>query len=138
MKENLVLLFISLGLSMSSDCTPSNCCKSSTNPAWEESWSSGLSSSQQTHWKLLGWDQSSWDGDKYNSATQKICYSALSTDQVNAVKSLCYDQSKWDAYMLTQYQANCDSSSSIGTRFPAGNNKLLASLFSMIFFNDEN
>ena len=89
------------------DCTPSNCCKSSTNPAWEESWSSGLSSSQQTHWKLLGWDQSSWDGDKYNAATQKICYSALSTDQVNAVKSLCYDQSKWDAYMLSQYQATC-------------------------------
>ena len=93
--------------SLISDCTPSLCCPSSTNPIWEESWRFGLTEYQQAHWEVLGWDQESWDNDKYNAAKQAVCYSALNATQLNSVKSLCYDQNKWDHYMLNQYSLSC-------------------------------
>ena len=75
--------------------------------SWNEWWSD-LLTQQQTHWKTLGWDQESWDNDKYNAATQAVrCYSALSPAELNSVKSLCYDQKKWDDYMLNQYSLVC-------------------------------
>ena len=75
-----------------SECTPSKCCGTSTNPAWNENWSA-LSIGVKAAWTVLGWDETDWQAGNYNAAKQTTrCWNDLYATELDAVRSLCYNE----------------------------------------------
>ena len=69
--------------------------KAGINSDWSNKEWGDLSTAQQAHWGVLGWNEASWNNDT-GPASESKAWSALSEAERNAAAALGYDETKWN------------------------------------------
>ena len=63
---------------------------------WEECSWTDLTPAEQELWKVLGWDEASWEGEAKQPASEDKYWNALSAEEKAAATALGYTQKTWD------------------------------------------
>ena len=63
---------------------------------WEECAWTDMTPAEQDLWKVLGWDEASWEGEAKQPASEDKYWKALSAEEQSAATALGYTQATWD------------------------------------------
>jgi len=63
---------------------------------WDQFNWTDLTAAEQSLWQTLGWDESSWQGEADEPASESKLWNELTTEQRTAAEQLGYDQQSWD------------------------------------------
>ncbi len=102
-------LLLLLGLSMISGCasgtaqkagelTPSTVRAPSHNPDgfWDSIGWTDMTQAEQELWKVLGWNEASWEGEAKKPASDNKYWRQLSDEEKDAATKLGFNKSLWD------------------------------------------
>ncbi|MEN8244038.1 MAG: hypothetical protein ABFS43_03965 [Thermodesulfobacteriota bacterium] len=63
---------------------------------WEECGWADMTQAEQELWKVLGWDEASWEGEAKQPASEDKYWGGLSPEEQAAATALGYTKETWD------------------------------------------
>ena len=63
---------------------------------WEEAGWADLTMAEQALWKVLGWDEASWEGEAKKPPSEDLYWNQLSEAERMAATKLGYTKASWD------------------------------------------
>jgi hypothetical protein len=66
---------------------------------WDEFDWTDLTPAEQALWRLLGWDEASWQGEADEPASESKDWSELTNEERSAAEQLGYDETYWDSLL---------------------------------------
>lgn len=63
---------------------------------WEECGWADMTPAEQDLWKVLGWDEDSWEGEAKQPASEDKYWGGLSAEEQAAATALGYTKATWD------------------------------------------
>ena len=63
---------------------------------WEECAWTDMTPAEQDLWKVLGWDEATWEGEAKQPDSEDKYWKALSAEEQTAATALGYTQATWD------------------------------------------
>jgi len=63
---------------------------------WEECSWTDMTAAEQDLWKVLGWDEASWEGEAKQPASEDKYWNQLSSEEQAAASALGYTKETWD------------------------------------------
>ena len=100
-----VLLVVVIGLALLAGCASSGLDKGKLDPTmvrtddlnfWEEAGWGDMTAAEQDLWKVLGWDEDSWEGEAKQPASEDKYWNQLSPEEQEAAAKLGYTKATWD------------------------------------------
>lgn len=97
----IVLMTVLMGIALMFGCATSgkmdpNMVRTDDLNLWEEAAWSDLTPAEQELWKVLGWDEASWEGEAKKPPSEDLYWNQLSDDERMAATKLGYTKETWD------------------------------------------
>ena len=97
----MVLLMVLVSAALLAACATSgkldpNTVRTDDLSLWDEAGWSELTPAEQALWKILGWDEASWEGEAAQPASEDKYWFGLSEEERAAAEKLGYTKESWD------------------------------------------
>lgn len=97
----IVLMTVLMGVALLFGCATSgkmdpNMVRTDDLNLWEEASWSELTPAEQELWKVLGWDEASWEGEAKKPPSEDLYWNQLSEEERMAATKLGYTKETWD------------------------------------------
>jgi hypothetical protein len=99
--RTIVLMTVLMGVALLFGCATSgkvdpNMVRTDDLSLWDEAGWSELTPAEQELWKVLGWDEASWEGEAKKPPSEDLYWNQLSEEERSAATKLGYTKETWD------------------------------------------